>query len=71
MKKPNGTNKASGGFTDWNQNFIYNSLKVWKRRAEQAASIIRLYQNCKRKSDNPRDFFYEVRSEQIINKRKL
>jgi len=59
------------GITDENQDVIFELMKTWKQRAEQAISVVKLHQRCRNKSNNPKDFFYEIQAEQILNKYDL
>jgi hypothetical protein len=54
-------------YTEWNEKFIFSLMKKWKAKYEQAVSVIKLYQRCSKKSETPEDFYYEERSEKIIN----
>ena len=63
MRKPK-------NFTEWNEDYIFNLMKKWKQRAEQAHDVIKLYKSCNGKTTTPRDFFYELRTEKILNNKK-
>jgi hypothetical protein len=50
-----------------NSMWIMNTLKKWKAKAEQAISVVKLYQRCSKKAETPEDFYHELQCEQIIN----
>jgi len=68
-KRIKGQNKATGGFTDKNHDFIFNALKYWRERAKRAETINTLYKRCKEKAGTPESFYYEEQLEQILNKK--
>jgi len=59
------------GITDYNQDYIFKLMKKFKQRADQAISIIKVYQRCANKAKTPKDFYYEIQAEQILNKYDL
>ena len=64
MYKDKTRKNTAGGITDQNQDFIFQTMKRWKERAEL---LTNLYQ----KAETPEAFYLELQLEQILNKQNI